>query len=356
VRLSIINELAPHRQKPGVATLLRLLSTARDPATRAAARSALPHADRAAPGEGTTGAVAPLAVAPVEAGAPLRTLRGGAGRPESAGLAVTPAGTRLARCLVSPVDGWGRGSIVISVTRTAQRRTVAFLCDLQRGIRDVVGEVEPESPSAGGLLDELNDQAGCECARDAPELALGLLAGSLMLCGPAVSPLVREWLDGTLGPEFQPAGLPIRISGVEPAPIPGNELPGRVQKLLDACPSWLDRSPLTFELAEEIWLREGRPAAETDRDAGVYRYLFEHRLIHRLELYRRMLFWMAWLWKSSGQMELSRSALALAGQLSDEQYAVPSHPFTVELTTRSLRAAQAELRTEADPRLGRGGA
>ncbi len=116
--------------------------------------------------------------------------------------------------------------------------------------------------------------------------------------------------------------------------------------VLDACPSWLDPSPLTFELAEEIWLREGRTAADPDRDAGAYRFLFEHRLIHRLELYRRMLLWMAWLWKFSGEVELSRSALALACQLSDEQYAVPSHPFTVELTTRSLEAAQARLGTQ----------
>jgi hypothetical protein len=40
----------------------------------------------------------------------------------------------------------------------------------------------------------------------------------------------------------------------------------------------------------------------------------------------------------------------MAAQLSDEQYAVPSHPFTVELTTRSLLAAQARMRTADDPR------
>ncbi len=107
---------------------------------------------------------------------------------------------------------------------------------------------------------------------------------------------------------------------------------------------------MTFELAEEIWLREGRTAADPERDAGAYRFLFEHRLIHCLELYQRMLLWMAWLWKFRTRLELSRSALALASQLSDEQYAVPSHPFTVELTTRSLEAAQRRLRTTADPR------
>ena len=43
-------------------------------------------------------------------------------------------------------------------------------------------------------------------------------------------------------------------------------------------------------------------------------------------------------------MELAASAQVLALQLSDEQYAVPAHPFTTALTTRSLEAAQAGLR------------
>ena len=119
--------------------------------------------------------------------------------------------------------------------------------------------------------------------------------------------------------------------------------------VLDACPSWLDRSALTFELAEEIALREGRSTPDPVRDAGAYRYLFEHSLSRRLELYARMLLWMAWVWHASGQSELARSAFALAAQLADEQYAVPSHPFTMALATRSLQAAQAELLSGDEP-------
>ena len=62
-----------------------------------------------------------------------------------------------------------------------------------------------------------------------------------------------------------------------------------------------------------------------------------------------MLLWMAWFWKCSGLTELSTSALACASQLSDEQYAVPGHPFTVELTTRSLMAAQQLSGSRLDP-------
>ena len=140
------------------------------------------------------------------------------------------------------------------------------------------------------------------------------------------------------GPEFQAGTVPATIAGIDPASISGAEMAGRVGSIFDECPSWLDLSPLTFQLAEEIRLREGTPNPE--RDAGVYRYLFEHQLIDRLELYRRMLMWMAWFWSCAGSPELSTSALACASELSDEQYAVPSHPFTVELTTRSLVAAQ----------------
>jgi hypothetical protein len=250
------------------------------------------------------------------------------------------ARTSLVRCLVTQVDGMGRGSIGISVSQGDQRRTAAFLCDVRSGFRDALGEVEPESATAGGLLDELADQAESECARDVPELALGLLAGSLTVSANEVPPKVRNWLDLLLGPGFQARVLPATIAGIDPCSIPAAAMAARVSDLFEECPSWLDLSPLTFQLAEEIRLREGSPHPDPGRDAGVYRYLFEHRLINRLELYRRMLLWMAWFWKCSESTDLATSALACASELSDEQYAVPSHPFTVELTTRSLVAAQ----------------
>jgi hypothetical protein len=63
-----------------------------------------------------------------------------------------------------------------------------------------------------------------------------------------------------------------------------------------------------------------------------------------------MLLWMASFWQASGDMNRGQSALALAVQLADEQHAVAGHPFTVALTTRSLAAAQAQLRAGRDPR------
>jgi hypothetical protein len=338
---SIIEALWPWARLPGVATLLSLLAGARDEVMRAAARSALDrfHAElgrpvsltRAGPFLPETDQVRPGESSDREAR-------------ERPGRSLLPADRGelgIVHSVVTPVDGRGRGSVVISVRRKAQRRTAMFLCDLLLGIIDVVGEVEPESNRAGRLFDELIDDRAGLCVLDAHELALGLLAGSLMLGDGHPPPPVRDWIDGTLGPEFQPAVLPASKSARATLPIELGEMPERVRDVFDACPSWLDDSALAQELAEEIWLREGRVAADPDCDAGAYRYLFEHRLIHRLELYRRMLLWMGWLWRWSGQPELSRSAQVLADQLSDDQYAVPSHPFHVELTTRSLKAAQA---------------
>jgi len=356
VRLAVIEALSRHRLRPGVGKLLRLLSSMREPGTSQVARF-VQKAPDVAPSD-RLGVVAP-AISGFESESPGGSpwaIGGISERSRTVPAAAERSGTRLASCVVTPVDGQGRGLVVISVNQGSQRRTAAFVCDIQKGIADVLGEVEPESPDAGSLLDELIQQPGIDCVRDVPELALGLLAGSLMLCGPAVPPEVRDWLEGTLGPKFQPAGLPATIPGFDPSSIPHAEMPQRARLVLDACPSWLDVSPLTFELAEEIWLREGKRTVDPDRDAGAYRFLFEHRLIHRLELYRRMLLWMAWLWRCSGQEELVRSALVLASQLSDEQYAVPSHPFTLMFTTRSLEEAQARLRTTQDPRSHRGGA
>jgi hypothetical protein len=274
---------------------------------------------------------------------------------------------RVVRTLITPVDGKGRAAVALSCIQGVTRRTAVFGCNVVHGVEDAAGLVEPDSAEAGsgGLLDALTLQVGGDCLDGPTELALRLLAGALSRNRRAVPAAVRHWLDETLGEGFRARPLPpleIRASRAdhagdeaggaspEPASEPDATLAAQLaQDVLEACPSWLDLSPLTFELAEEIDLREGAASADPIRDAGAYRYLFEHRLIHRLELYRANLVWMAWYWWFSGDHELARSALLFADQLSDEQYAVPSHPFTVALTTRSLNAAQARLHEPEPP-------
>jgi hypothetical protein len=351
-RLAIIAELASFSRRAGVETLLRLLATGRDEATRSAARNALEHPGDDRTGRDENGRLGAAVMAPRERQGGNPVEYGSVPTGQRMVAAISGDEPRIVHCLVTPVDGRGRGSIVVSVSESGQRRTAAFLCDVQHGVCDVFGEVEPESPTAGGLLEELQSGGADDGARDAPELALGLLAGSLMLGAGEKASAVRDWISGTVGPELHPTNFSASIVDLvaDQADLPA--LPEQVCDLFDACPSWLDDSLLVRELAHEIVLREGRTESDPERDAGAYRFLFEHRLIHRLELYRRMLLWMAGIWQCSGQLEMARSAQALLCQLCDDQYAVPSMPFFVELTRRSLAAAQAVLgggRAKASP-------
>ncbi len=264
-----------------------------------------------------------------------------------------PARPRLVNCLVTAVDGMGRGTVAISATRQTERCTAMFLCDVERGITDAIGQVEAESEGAGALLQVAKTQAGGLGVEGIPELALRLLAGCLSLSVPAPARPVTEWLERTLGREFEPRPLLVPTAEESLEPSGSLDLGLRADEVLRACPTWLDRSPLTFELAEEVCLREGPVAVDPRRDSGAFRFLFEHRIIHRLELFRRMLLWMHWFWHCAGERELAGSARILAWQLSDEQFAVPSHPFTVALTARSLDAARQRLGTEDDPRPAR---
>jgi hypothetical protein len=314
-RLQIVAELLKARGGEGLTRLLLLLGESRDDDTRAAV--ALP------PDAGPTFAIATT------------------GEPPS---------RRVIRSLVTAVDGEGSGAIVVSTERRGGVSSAAFLCDVRKGILDVLGVAEADQAAESDLYEQFAELSSGQCVEDAPELALGLLSGSLMLSGRSTPSAVRPWLDAMLGGGFHSGSLLAARPEWASAPIDQAVLAERSWNVLEECPGWVDGSPLTFELAEEISLRERRAAADPARDSGAYRYLFERRLIHRLELYRRMLLWMAFFWDAAGDDELSLSAGILAGQLADEQYAVPAHPFAVALTTRSLHEAQRLLGTAADPR------
>src|SRR5262249_34984934 len=151
------------------------------------------------------------------------------------------------------------------------------------------GQVDPDSAGADDAFRELAGDTELDAVDDVHELALRLLGGSVLLCGPAAPPALRYWLETTVHPAFRPMPFPAPFPGWDPASLPFAEVPRRAQEVLDACPSWLDDSPLTYEIAEEIALRDGDGEPDPRRDAGAYRYLFEHRLVDQLELYRRML-------------------------------------------------------------------
>ena len=350
VRSEIIAGLANFPSGPGLIAFLRLLAFAREPTTRLAALNAL--SDRADLDDGHR-----FAWAEIAHDHPDPDVRDRAARilGQDAKAAIAEALDRPGRArpssvsnLVTSLDGSGRGSILMT-SRDRGRWVVAnFLCDVWQGVVDVEGQVGDDPSLVTTFFEEFEGQGERDFVEDAPGLAEGLLAGSLLLCGPDTNPVLRYWLERAVGPEFHArpfAGL-VRDDELASHALESMEEPSR--QILDACPDWVDGSDLTYDLAEEIALRSAEAPPDPRRDAGAYRYLFEHRLLGRLEHYRRMLLWMSSFWQASGDPELARSALALAWQLSDPQHAVPAHPFTVALTTRSLAAAREDIR------LGRG--
>ncbi len=352
-RVSNIQGLTGISTGAGVIRLLELLAASASPATREAALAGLSNLNGGEDRVREDSSVAAERCDDPGAGQVRGALELARDSSRELALVDDPARPRLVNCLVTAVDGLGRGSVAISATRQTERCTAIFLCDVERGITDAIGQVEVERQGAGALFDVARTQAGGLGIEGIPELALRLLAGSLSLSGPAPARPVMEWLERTLGRGFEPRPLPAPGAEWSPEPRRSPDLRLCADEVLRACPKWLDRSPLTFELAEEVCLREGPVAAAPRRDSGAFRFLFEHRIIHRLELYRRMLLWMHWFWRCAGELELAGSARILAWQLSDEQFAVPSHPFTVALTARSLDAARERLGTKDDPRPAR---
>ncbi|HMB06503.1 MAG TPA: hypothetical protein VKP69_22555 [Isosphaeraceae bacterium] len=351
LRPEIVSGLAEVPLGSGLIEFLRLLGFAHQAETRTAALEAL---SRPEDDPRLLRAWASLAADHPDAATAARARRwfgGEADRAIASWAGPDRPAPRLVRSVVTALDGRGRATILLSAARPgATRATAAFLCDVWRGIHEVVGQITPDPPGAEGLIAEIIGQVERDLVEGAHGLALDLLAGSLGLCGPEAPPALRYWLEATAGPTFRPHPVPAPFPGWDPASLPFDEMPGRVRAVLDSCPDWLDHSPLTYELAEEILLREGDIPPDPARDSGAYRYLFEHHLRGQLEHYRRMLFWMASFWQASGDTDLGRSALGLAWQLSDAQHVVPAHPFNVALTTRSLIVAQDNLRRGIDPR------
>ncbi|WP_165065929.1 hypothetical protein [Paludisphaera rhizosphaerae] len=319
----IVRELIAAPLSEGLFRLLHLLGASRDDEIRSAAREAL----------GTNRSV------------PLR-------RAATLPAVVDNAPPRLVRSLATAVDGEGLATIVVVSVQSGRISSAAFLCDVRAGIRDVLGQVDDDPEADVDPLARFPELSLRPYVEDVPELAVGLLAGSLMLSGRETPPSVREWLDAILGRGFHPGLLPAARPEWAPGVLDAATLADRAWRILAACPTWVDRSSLTFDLAEEITVRERRAVADPLRDSGAYRFLFERRLLHRLDLYRRMLLWMAFFWDAAGENELASAAGVLSGQLADPQYAVPSHPFTVALSTRSLHEAQRRLGTAEDPRRG----
>lgn len=322
VRVEIIRGLAARRpMTQGVVALLRLLSKGPDAASRNVAAEAL----RAWEAE--------EALAPPETS--LELIRRG-------GQLDDRMGTDLHQSLFSSLDSAGRGTIAL-VSQTAEGWRIAiFTCDVMKGIVGVTGRSADSWDEIQGAIELIRRDSRQLWTSGAGGVAAGLLAGSLMLGGGVEDAEVHDWLEKTLG------------RALEPRPFPAPDVENQEEEfdhaaaveasrvVLEALPDWIDDSRIMEEFAEELLLR-GERSPDPERNSGAYRFLFENRLLHRLELDRRMLIWMSIFWRADGRRPLSDAAVRLAEQLADEQNAVPGHPFVLELTTRSLRGAQDRL-------------
>jgi hypothetical protein len=352
VRAEIVAGLGEGPLGPGLVEFLRLLAYAHDTATREAALGVLSVAGTESPDvhEAWRDLAARHPDPGVASRARLRAESAATGHGSgSAELSVAHPGAlarntpQIVRSVVTAIDGQGRGSIVLGAEGRHGRVTAVFGCDVEEGVREVFGDVAVGAQDANAAFEELTALIDRPVVENSHELALGLLAGSLLLCGPSAPPALRYWVEATAGADFRPQPFRAEFPGWDPASVAFDETAARTSAVLDGCPDWIDASPLTYEMAVEIHLREGRTPPDPRRDAGAYRVLFERRLRDQLERYRRMLLWMAWFWRAGGDDARARSALALAWQLSDAQHVVPGHPFTVALTTRSLAAAMERI-------------
>lgn len=311
LRPSIVEGLARRGAGAALIECLRLLSHSHDPAMRAAAL------------EGLAGLVDPDAA--VGSGPP--ALPAGPGR-----LAVPRPVIRSS--LVTTPDAGGRAYVVLTSAAGDEAHTAAFGIDVLRGVAEVVGE--PGEAAGEALRAEIAAHPRRDAIEEVPGLALRLLSGALLLSGPGAPVSLRYWLERTVGDDL-PA-RPLREPTDLGEPI---EMAAAARDVLDACPWWVDDSPLVRELAAELLLRRGE--ADPLDAPGVVRFLFEGRLRDRLDLDRSILLWMAAYWAADGREALAASALAIAAQLLDPQFAVPGHPFLAELAARSLRRAAEAL-------------
>lgn len=353
VRVEIVNGLRAAPLGPGIIAFLRLLCFTLDLETRAAALDTLEQFGNEDPQLVDAWTSIAQDHPDPEVGARARRWLASRSRLQTVpGERPERVAPRLVRSLVTALDGQGQGSVVLLSRMGASRVIAAFLCDVRTGVAEVYGQVCEGEAQADQVFEQIAGQIDQDLISDAHELALSVLAGSLMLCGPATSPALRHWIEQSVGPAFRGCSIPPPFAGWDPASLPFGEVAGRSESVLDSCPRWLDGSALTYEIAEELLLRQSDLPPDPVRDAGAYRFLFERRLSGELDLYRRMLLWMASFWQASGDDELGKSALALGWQLSDAQHTVPSHPFSVRLMSRSIAAAQANLRRGIDPRRG----
>ena len=256
---------------PGLAAFLRLLAYAHDPRTRAAAHrrpgAARPRGTARGRCLGDDRRRSPRPgrrrPRPRLARRRRRCRPGRLGGPRSTGPATAPMPASPRSKAAAWVDrAGGRGP------RPTRHRRLP----LRRRARDrrATGQVGTSAADGDGLFTEVADRPDGDVIKSDPELALGLLAGSLLLCGPRTTPALRYWLERTAGPAFAPLPFPGPFGDWDQTSLPIDELHSRRAPCSTRAAAWHDDSDLTYKLAEELLLRENDAPPDPDRDAGAF--------------------------------------------------------------------------------------
>ncbi|MFO0911125.1 MAG: hypothetical protein U0794_22755, partial [Isosphaeraceae bacterium] len=111
---------------------------------------------------------------------------------------------RIERSLVTAVDGEGLGTIILSARSPQGLATAVFVCDLERGIRAVYGDLTEDGASAEIAFDDLAARLGRESLEGVHELAIGLLSGCLTLTTPGQPEFLADWLRLTTAGDLTP--------------------------------------------------------------------------------------------------------------------------------------------------------
>ena len=251
-------------------------------------------------------------------------------------IAKAPLPPLLIATVIGPLDGEGRGTIVLVGARAEHAVVARFDVDVLGGLVAASLKGPCTHDVAISRWGELADSLGPEASRECPISAWLLLTGAAWLSGETLEGGVRTALVAAFGggfaarPIFAPPGTSRRPAVVEA------DIRSEVRTVLARRPLWRDESDLARRLADELRMRDGDVSPDPVRDPGPFRVLFEGRILGRIELYRRMLLWSAMVWQEEGETERSLAAKRIAEDLSDPQNAVPGYPFVEELMIRSL--------------------
>jgi len=273
-----------------------------------------------------------------------------------------PPGPESLDGFVTMVDGRGSGGIVLTAKRNRRHAVAWFLCNAESGVKDLVGHVGLTARDRDAVLREtLGLAEGLDVVGGATAMAEELLADALTRCGPRTPLELSYWLDQTIGLELLPRAFEPTLQEWSLAEVPAAECENGVWEILWRVGCWFEEADLVYDHAEAL-LEHQIPFDGLRPDHPACREIISALIRPKLACYRRMLQWMAALWReqairSSGRDESSdreffhvRVAMTIARDLEDPCRLDDGYAFLNCLARFSLFKAMRNLVAGVDLR------